>query len=1291
MTMIAAVGTAFGLFAATDLPSSTSFESDADFTDGKLIVGEGTKWTCADYDAATLGQTQYEPSEAYPYSGTARYASFGSDQAKYLTIKTAFDKPLNRSFTEAGAADKAPVFIDQLVKFTAADEDMEIADASAKIGVWAKETYEADGETVAGVNLFVTAGPVVDSKPTIYDLGEIDVEAWHRLTIKAIKAKNSELGYEIFLDGIALEADKAGYASAEGLSIEAQALNAAKKIFPAMVSGLEVASLGIAGQGAIDDMMATMTSPGEWAEDKMIKFGYTADFTKIVYTVHGAQSTIDNITEAGFVSIPYASGMEITIDTAATTLKQDYIIKGVSGTGAIYDNGVITVAENADFVLEGKDNAQRIQIGDNFYANFADAIAAIPAGTAANLVLKKDIEVGKNGAMTEANFSGKGDITIDLNGQTITGTATLPTGFVINCLGNLTIMNSKSTGGIAIGEDATYAGVVQVVSPDMTARKLTVNGGQFDGKVNLEAGEESERAAATASILCGQFLKAANKTDDDKFTLAEFVDEGSDLTDNGTYFLVTVAPKCTVSFWDGDTEYEDLRATVKSGSKVTQPADPVKDYYTFKAWQNAGEDFDFDTSIVADTKLYATWTAIEYTISYMEGEGPDSASEFSNETYTVETRLTQVLWDGTRDGFTFDGWYDAEGNDVDNNTFLADKAANVAIYGTWTEEVKDVTITLPDVKDVPGVTAITAYQSDDEGATWTEVEDGKIVVGKLWKVEATAANGYKVENPIKSGTAEEGEDIEITTADFEGKVLPAVVSVTVDEVTKYYFTADEALAAVEDYTKAHPEDTVIVSFLKDVTKENAYAFAAGTSVEIYTNCGDVPAGDPLSTFWDVEGGNVSFLTGLENNKKVSFDATNSADEGNPFTLTFAGVMKAGSYIMTDNLTAAAKAITLDPTDCYVAVEGDTSEHLDKFAEVPGYKVTFAVGEGAFEGYVIYSLEALPETCTLTVPECAHATVTVKYDGITDTTNGVYTLAYGTDYLVKYTADEGYSLSGQVSASGNLTEDTELHAPTAKAIEYTITFVTENPNTTAPDPVTYTVNTEFPLAIEDATVNGSTLSIEFAGWTNETITAAFKGQIQESQLPTPRASFTLYAKWDVVIPKSEGEEVAKDLTGTPAEQAEAAEAIDEMCGKTLAKAADVNTWLNTFGTKPTAAEIAAAKSLDVSYQLGAATLFTEEPKAEIKTFAQADTAATGNVGYNMTFEIAGGTTATPADTDAVKAYIATLVQANESVDFAGTKITVEPTVTVSGTTISAKVEIPSGKAAAFMKVETSAAE
>lgn len=51
---------------------------------------------------------------------------------------------------------------------------------------------------------------------------------------------------------------------------------------------------------------------------------------------------------------------------------------------------------------------------------------------------------------------------------------------------------------------------------------------------------------------------------------------------------------------------------VRSGSKATQPADPTKATYTFSGWYKENTfttQFDFTAAIVADTTVYAKWTA----------------------------------------------------------------------------------------------------------------------------------------------------------------------------------------------------------------------------------------------------------------------------------------------------------------------------------------------------------------------------------------------------------------------------------------------------------------------------------------------------------------------------------------------------------------------------------------------------------------------------------------------------------------------------------------------------------
>ncbi|MDE7108100.1 MAG: InlB B-repeat-containing protein, partial [Clostridiales bacterium] len=46
---------------------------------------------------------------------------------------------------------------------------------------------------------------------------------------------------------------------------------------------------------------------------------------------------------------------------------------------------------------------------------------------------------------------------------------------------------------------------------------------------------------------------------------------------------------------------------VEHGSKITKPADPTKDGFTFTGWMLDGSAFDFDTAITANITLVATW------------------------------------------------------------------------------------------------------------------------------------------------------------------------------------------------------------------------------------------------------------------------------------------------------------------------------------------------------------------------------------------------------------------------------------------------------------------------------------------------------------------------------------------------------------------------------------------------------------------------------------------------------------------------------------------------------------
>ena len=136
-----------------------------------------------------------------------------------------------------------------------------------------------------------------------------------------------------------------------------------------------------------------------------------------------------------------------------------------------------------------------------------------------------------------------------------------------------------------------------------------------------------------------------------------------------------------------DIEYNLNGGTLPSGAPKTHTygtetelPTPTKDGYTFAGWtdQNGNEV----TSIPADAEsatFTANWTANEYDITYNLNGGtlPDSAPR--KHTYGTETKLPTP----TRDGYTFDGWYDEAGNRVSS---IPAGAKGMKVTAKWVKQ-----------------------------------------------------------------------------------------------------------------------------------------------------------------------------------------------------------------------------------------------------------------------------------------------------------------------------------------------------------------------------------------------------------------------------------------------------------------------------------------------------------------------------------------------------------------------------------------------------------------------------
>ncbi|EAE1652951.1 LPXTG cell wall anchor domain-containing protein [Listeria monocytogenes] len=116
---------------------------------------------------------------------------------------------------------------------------------------------------------------------------------------------------------------------------------------------------------------------------------------------------------------------------------------------------------------------------------------------------------------------------------------------------------------------------------------------------------------------------------------------------------------------------------------LNEPTAPTKQGYTFDGWYDAetgGNKWDFKTMKMPanDVTLYAHFTVSSYQVNF------DIDGAVTNEAIVYDTLLNEPATP-TKQGYTFDGWYDAEtgGNKWDFKTMKM-PANNVTLYAHFT-------------------------------------------------------------------------------------------------------------------------------------------------------------------------------------------------------------------------------------------------------------------------------------------------------------------------------------------------------------------------------------------------------------------------------------------------------------------------------------------------------------------------------------------------------------------------------------------------------------------------------
>ena len=122
--------------------------------------------------------------------------------------------------------------------------------------------------------------------------------------------------------------------------------------------------------------------------------------------------------------------------------------------------------------------------------------------------------------------------------------------------------------------------------------------------------------------------------------------------------------------------------TIDENEKVTRPADPTKEGYTFSGWYLNDELYDFETLVTSNLTLTAKWDKDsnepkQFTVTFNSDGGTvvESVTILEGNTVTKPS-------DPTKNGYQFAGWY-LNNVKFDFNTVIT---SDIELKAKWSTE-----------------------------------------------------------------------------------------------------------------------------------------------------------------------------------------------------------------------------------------------------------------------------------------------------------------------------------------------------------------------------------------------------------------------------------------------------------------------------------------------------------------------------------------------------------------------------------------------------------------------------
>ena len=362
----------------------------------------------------------------------------------------------------------------------------------------------------------------------------------------------------------------------------------------------------------------------------------------------------------------------------------------------------------------------------------------------------------------------------------------------------------------------------------------------------------------------------------------------------------------TVTFdANGGTLSGSATVEVEEGEKITGAPTASKDGYTFDGWFDAatgGDEIDLSTyTVTKDVTLYAQYTEDE---EPGPGPGPQPEPETFTVTFdanggTLSGNATVEVEEGKtiagaptagKDGYTFDGWFDAAtgGNKIDLSTYTVTK--DVTLYAQYTEDEEPDPGPGPEPEPALDI-RLEAEDADVQGTpsygnTFIETVDiasGGKSVGNFGTAGNTITFTFELE---EAAEAEISFRMSSTNADWTGSMN--VIDQTINE-SVIVVTLNGAKIEFEEQILHGSNQPMGYNIVWETITMGTQSLVAGENTIVITAQGQAPNIDycQITTGGSGEepapgpepGGPVSFKIEAENQEAVVVDGELSSNDG----------------------------------------------------------------------------------------------------------------------------------------------------------------------------------------------------------------------------------------------------------------------------------------------------------------------------------------------------------------------------------------------------------------------------